>query len=160
MHRQFQLFVGSLPAKSMCVGKAGRKDRCLNQGLYYVQCPKRGLVASGGECFAIPGLLGSGEWVVNLLQQRTLAFACARVELIQVGKILLWLLSQLREMGTRSGNALVQGYVGKLSSKLSFLQDRYGKSSRFTHGRHNTNTICFGIVSWRWNSREVRGKLS
>ena len=50
VRHQFQLkFLGSLPVKSMCVGKAGRKDRCSNQGLYYVQCPKRGLVASGGN---------------------------------------------------------------------------------------------------------------
>ena len=44
--------------RSQCaLEKAGRKDRCTNQGLYYAQCPKRGFVASGG-CSAIPGLLG------------------------------------------------------------------------------------------------------
>ena len=50
VRHQLQLkFLGSLPVKSRCVGKDGRKDRCWNQGLYYVQCTKRGLVASGGN---------------------------------------------------------------------------------------------------------------
>ena len=96
----------------------------------------------------------------ELLQLRKLAFACASAQFIKVGKILRWALRNLETWEHEEEHALVQGHIGELSSKLSFLQDRYGKSSLFTHGWHNTNTIRFGTVSWCWKAREVRGKLS
>ena len=83
----------------------------------------------------------------ELVQQRKLAFACARAEFIKVGKILRRLLHNLKKFEHENEHALVQGHIGQLSSKLSFLQDRHGKSSLITHGWHNANTIRFGSVS-------------
>ena len=60
-----------------------------------MQCPKRGLVASGGNVLPYRDYLVSGQWVMNLLQQRERAFACARAELIKVGKNLPRLLQNL-----------------------------------------------------------------
>ena len=95
----------------------------------------------------------------ELLQQlRKLAFACARAQCIKAGKILLWSLGPTEKWEHEEKHALVQGHIGELSSNLSFLQDRYGKSSLFTHGWHHTNTIRFGTFSWCWKAREVRGK--
>ena len=45
--------------------------------------------------------LVSGDWVMNLLQQRKIAFGDARAELIKVGKNLPRLLQNLDKMGTR-----------------------------------------------------------
>ena len=52
----------------MCAGKAERKDRCSNQGLCYVQCSKRGLVASGAKALPYRDYLVFGKWVMSLLQ--------------------------------------------------------------------------------------------
>ena len=91
---------------------------------------------------------------------KELAVACASAQFIKVGKILRRLLHNFETWEHAEEHALVQGHIGQLLSTLSFLQDRYGKSSLFTHGWHNTNAICVGIVSWRWKARVVRGKLS
>ena len=116
--------LGSLPVKSMCVGKAGRKDRCSNQGLYYVQCPKRGLVASGRNVLPYRDYLVPGERVMNLLQHRKVVFACARGDLIKVGKNLPRLLQNLDKWEHEEEQASLQGHIGEASSKSSFLKTK------------------------------------
>ena len=79
--------LGSRPSKSQCVGTAGHKGRFSNEGLYYVQAPKLGRVASGGNVLPFQDYLVKGEWVLNLLQQQKLDWNCARAELVKVRKI-------------------------------------------------------------------------
>ena len=98
--------------------KSGRKDRCTNQGLYYAHCPKRGPVARGGNVLPHRDYLASGEWVMNLLQQTKLAFACARAELIKFGKNLPRLLQNLDKWEHEEEQAALQGRIGEVSSKL------------------------------------------
>ena len=131
VRHQFQLKVmGSSPVKSMCVGKAGRKDRCTNQGLYYAQCLKRGLVASGANVLPHRDYLVSGEWVMNLLQQRKLAFGDSRGEFIKVGKNLPRLLQNLDTWGHEEEQILLQGHIGQVASKLSLLKKAVPESPR------------------------------
>jgi hypothetical protein len=57
--------------------------------------------------------------VVNLLQQRKLAFACARAQLIKVGKNLPRLLQNLENWEHKEEQAALQGHIGEVPSKLS-----------------------------------------
>jgi len=57
------------------------------------QCP----VAIGGGVLPYQDYLVSGEWVMNLLQQRKLVFASARAEFIKVGENLPRLLQHLEK---------------------------------------------------------------
>ena len=59
---------------------------------------------------------------MNLLQQRKLAFACARAELIKVGKNLPRLLQNLDTWEHEEEQAALQGHIGEVSSKLSWLR--------------------------------------
>ena len=62
--------------------------------------------------------LVSGEWVMNLLQQRKLAFACARAELIKVGKNLPRLLHNLDNLEHEEEQAALHGRIGEVSSEI------------------------------------------
>ena len=64
---------------------------------------------------------------MNLLQQRKLAFACARAELIKVGKNLPWLLQNLDHLEHEEEQAALQGHIGEVSSKLSLLKRPFSK---------------------------------
>ena len=82
---------------------------------------------------------------MNLLQQRKLAFACARAELIKVGKNLPRLLQNLDKWEHEEEQAALQGHIGEVSSKLSLLKRPFRKVLA-VDACLNTNTIRFGIV--------------
>jgi len=120
-------FMGSRPFKSQCTGNAGRKDRLSNQGLYYVQCPKRGMVASGGNVLPYHDYLVSGEWVMNLLQQGKMDFDPARTELVKVGKNLPRLLQCLDKWQQEHDNQQLQGHIILMTAKLNALKRPFRK---------------------------------
>ena len=64
---------------------------------------------------------------MNLLQQRKLAFACARAELIKVGQNLPRLLQHLDKWEHVEEQAALQGHIGDVSSKLSLLKRPFRK---------------------------------
>jgi len=111
--------LGSRPFKSQCVGTSGRKDRLSNQGLYYVQAPKRGSVARGGNILPFQDYLVNGEWVMNLLQQQKLEFQSARAELVKVGKNLPRLLQCLDKWEQEHENARLQGRIADIMAELN-----------------------------------------
>ena len=80
---------------------------------------------------------------MNLMQQMKLAFACARAELIKVGKNLPRLLHNFDKLEHEEEQVALHGDIGDASSKLSLL---IASSSLLTHGWYSTNTIRVGIV--------------
>ena len=64
----------------------------------------------------------SGEGVMNLLQQRKLAFDCARAKSIKVGKNLPRLLQNLDTWEHEEEQAALQGHIGDVSSELRLLE--------------------------------------
>ena len=111
--------LGSRPSKSQCVGTAGHKGRLSNEGLYYVQAPKLGRVASGGNVLPFQDYLVKGEWVLNLLQQQKLDLNCARAELVKVGKNLSRLLQCVDKWQQEHENARLQGRIHDVVAKLN-----------------------------------------
>ena len=83
---------------------------------------------------------------MNLLKQRKLAFACARVESIKVGKNLPRLLQNLETWEHEEEQAALQGHIGEVSSKKSLLKQFFAKSLLLTHGWHSESTTRFGTV--------------
>ena len=140
----------------MCVGNSGR---CTNH-LYYMQYPKRGLVASGGHVLRYRDYLVSGEWLMNLLQQRKLAFACARAELIKVGKNVPRLLQNLGKWEHEEEQAALQGHIGEVSSKFSLLKRPFRKVLAFDAWLAQYKHDTFRYRFWCWKARAVWGKLS
>ena len=65
--------------------------------------------------------------MANLLQQRTLAFACARAELIKVGKSLPRLLQNLDKWEHEEDQIMLQGHIGQVASKLILLKRPFRK---------------------------------
>ncbi len=100
-----------------------------------------------GMCCHTGIICFSGEWATNLLPQRKIAFACARAELIKVGKNLPRLLQNLDKWEHEEEQAALQGHSGEVSSKLSLLTRPFRKVlavdawlAQYTH------TIRFSIV--------------
>lgn len=91
----FKLF-GSLPVKSNLANTTGgRRAPKGNQGMYYLQCPKIGMVVNGSNRAPYRDYLVSGEWVMNLLQQSKITYDNARLEIIRCAKNLPRLLHSL-----------------------------------------------------------------
>ena len=87
-------FLGSDPHRSDLVMGASRPTRGGNgnAGLYYIQCPKKGMVLSGGTVMPFRDYLVSGEWVMNLVQGKKMTYECARQEMVKSAKNLCRLL--------------------------------------------------------------------
>jgi len=80
------VFKGSCPNKSYTI--AGMHQRATTgwAGLYYVSCPKIGMICNECSAAAFTGYPVSGEWVFSLVQSRKMETTDARSELIKVGK--------------------------------------------------------------------------
>ena len=73
------------------------------------QCSKRGFLANAENVLPYWVSLVSEEWVMNFLQLRKLACACASAEFIKVGKESPTVASQVREIGARRGTRFGAG---------------------------------------------------
>ena len=87
---------------------------------------------------------------MKLLQQRKLAFACARAELIKVGKNLPRLLQNLNKWEHEEEQAALQGHMDDVSSKLSLLKRPFRKvlavDAWLAQYKHDTFRYCvFGV---------------
>jgi hypothetical protein len=74
--------------------------------------------------------LVSGECAMNLLQQRKLAFACARAEFIKLGKNLPRLHQNLDKSEHEEEQAALQGHICEVSSNFSLLKKAVSQSPR------------------------------
>ena len=97
---------------------------------------------------------------MSLLQQRQLAFPCARAELIKVGKNLPRLLQNLDKLEHEEEQAALQGHIGEVSSTLSLLKRPFRKvlavDAWLAQYKHDTFRYRF----WFWEARAVWGKVS
>ena len=101
----------SVPVKFMCVGKAECNDPCIFQKCMARSVLNDAPVANAGNVLPYRDQLASGEWVINFLQRRKLAFACASAEVVKVGKIVRRLLHNLETWEHEEEHALVQGHM-------------------------------------------------
>ena len=97
---------------------------------------------------------------MNLLQQRKLAFACVSAELIKVGKHLPRLLQNLDTWEHAEEQAALQGHIGEVSSKLSFLRRPFRKviavDAWLAQYKHDTFRYRF----YCWKARAFWGRVS
>lgn len=121
---------GSLPVKSSLSGPSGTRGMPRgNQGMYYLQCPKIGMVANGGTALPYQGYLVNGDWAFNLLQQGKMSLENCRLEIIRSAKNLPRLLQNLdRVMREREAQGLSER-VAAVASQLA-LQRRPFRSLR------------------------------
>ena len=87
-------FRGVAPHKAEGSGVRGIGARS-NAGMYYLQCPKIGLLFSGGSIQPFRDYLVNGEWIMNLVQAGKMDYKVARREMITSAKNLPRLLPAL-----------------------------------------------------------------
>ena len=91
-------FRESVPYKSYgCPMQQKRQPRCY-QGLYYLQCPKVGLVFSAGSKAPFVGYTVNGDWIMTLVVQDKMRVLDARTEMIRSGRGLVRRLGDLDKL--------------------------------------------------------------
>ena len=112
-------FKGACPFKSQLeVGRGGRMGCKTAQGMYYVQCPKKGMVKYGGSVLPFQDYLVNGDWPLNLLQQGKMTEADCRAEIVKSAKNLPRLLQNLERLQRERGLASVQVAVRRTEAIL------------------------------------------
>ena len=93
----FQL---SLPVKSTVISAGRRATRACRtyQGIYYVQCPKVGMIFYGGTVRPFEDYLVNGEWALNLVQQGKMSIEDAHEQIVRSAKNLTRLLDNLNRL--------------------------------------------------------------
>lgn len=90
------LYRGCLPHKcDAFMGQARVRKSCGSQAMYYLRCPKIGMVLHGGTLQPFKDFQVNGDWVMNLLQAGKIAYQDAREQIILTTKNLPRLLSGL-----------------------------------------------------------------
>ena len=79
--------------------------------MYYVSCPKKGLICSGASSAPFTDYPVSGEWVFTLVQARKMEISDARREIIHVGKGLVRKLADLDKLEQAHKEARVNARV-------------------------------------------------
>ena len=119
---QFQ-FRESVPQKSFGSPSDRRRLARSYQGLYYLQCPKIGLVFSAGNKEPFVGYPVNGDWIMQLLVQEKLTALDARKEMIRSGKGLIRRLADLDKL-------LECRKEQELSQRVAVLQARHSLALR------------------------------
>ena len=97
------------------------------QGLYYVQCPKKGMITFGGSVLPFQDYLVNGEWPLNLLQQGKMSLAACRAEIVRSAKNLPRLLGNLERWRLERDAAAVQTSVNQTMAALAGKQKSFRK---------------------------------
>ena len=66
-----------------------------NAGMYYLQCPKIGMLHNMGSVQPFTGYLVNGEWIMNMVQQQKMLASKARPEIVRTAKRLPAMLENL-----------------------------------------------------------------
>lgn len=112
-------FLDSIPQKSaLAFGSGGGRGRSSNMGLYYLQCPKVGMVHWGGSTKPFTGYLVNGEWVLSWLQQHKIEYPEARREIIKSTKNLPRLLSSLDRFKREYDGLLLEAQISRTMQEL------------------------------------------
>lgn len=121
-------FKGALPFKShLEVGRTNRMGCKTAQGLYYVQCPKKGMVRFGGTVLPFQDYLVNGDWALNLLQQGKMSEAACRAEIVKSAKNLPRLLQNMERLQRERGVASVQAAVRRTEAILEAERKAFRK---------------------------------
>jgi len=107
-------FCGSMPVKSTHDARRGSA-----QCLYYVQCPKKGMVLSGGSVAPYRDYLVNGEWIMNLCQAGKMEYDTARLELIRSAKNLCRLLPGLEKWKRERDALTLEARIATVESELA-----------------------------------------
>ena len=83
------LFKGTRPVQSTMADTRGTQTRRLsNAGMYYIQCPKKGMVMWGGASSPFRTYSVNGDWIINMLQLGKMTLTNVRKELLKTAKSL------------------------------------------------------------------------
>jgi hypothetical protein len=77
------------------MGKRASRVSRTYQGIYYVQCPKIGMIFNGGTVRPFEDYMVNGEWPLNLVQQGKMTLDDAHEEIVRCAKNLPRLLENL-----------------------------------------------------------------
>ena len=92
------LFKGSCPNKSYSIGGIHQRSTAGWAGMYYLACPKIGMIMFEASAPPFTGYPVSGDWPFSLVQAKKMETVDARAELIKVGKGLVRKLADLDKM--------------------------------------------------------------
>ena len=90
-----------------------------NAGLYYLQCPKVGMIFSGGSQSPFRDYSVSGEWIMNLIQAGKMCYDMARSELVRSAKNLPRLLQSLDRWHMETTRLSLQSHIRSVEAELS-----------------------------------------
>ena len=112
-------FRGSVPVPSQHQQRRANSKKTGNMGLYYLQCPKVGMLCWGGTAAPYEDYLVDGTWAMNLLQQGKMSLQDCRAEIVRCGKNLPRLLENMEKLQLEQTNASMQKEITRVQNVLA-----------------------------------------
>ena len=114
------LFQGVAPHKADNVMGVSLRARGggSNAGMYYLQCPKIGVIFNAGSSEPFRDYMVSGEWVLSLVQGGKMTYKDARKEIIRSAKNLPRLLQSLDRWHMETTRQSLEAYMLSVQSEL------------------------------------------
>ena len=113
------LFKGSLPHKAQTLAALHQRSTTGWGGMYYLSCPKIGLIKKDASLAPFTGYPVSGDWVFSLVQSNKMEMTDARAELLKVGKGIVRKMADLDKIEQLRKEERVQARVLHVQSVIS-----------------------------------------
>ena len=112
------VFKESCPNKSYTCAGLQQRSTAGWAGMYYISCPKVGMVCNEASVAPFTGYPVSGEWVFSLVQARKMETCDARTELVKVGKGIVRKLADLDKLIQTEKDMRIQERVREVQKAI------------------------------------------
>ena len=116
-------FLGSRSVKSSLSNQVPGRQRQLGfVGMYYMQCPKIGMIKWGGTLAPFKDYPVNADWITNLLQSQKMLFVEARVELAKIVKGIDRNIIAIEKWKGEASAAALEEHIAMVSDQLEAMK--------------------------------------
>ena len=136
-------FRGSKPFPSSTVGGARVRQCGSNAAMYYLQCPKIGVIWQEGSKKPFRDYLVNGSWVFNLAQAGKIEYVNARSELVKTTQGLNRKLADLDKWWAENQQAELRTHVERRQAELQARLKMFRVLPEVEKWRQSESQVCF-----------------